>query len=362
MIYAVFYGIYWCIKKIICASLKKRNNKKTQIPISKATQNSQTERKEDNSTMTPKMNNSLNKNPKNQSPKKKSAIVRWIVGGFFVMFALVNGCHFSSLFLLCAAFLMFPLSFVETFLQKKNIKAIVAILLSIALFFAGILTSPPYEPTNPSVEKHREEFGNKELSSNEVARRILETFLETNNVAKFNDRQRIILIASEFDDQTLSAVAWLNSNQVDISCYCLIPFKVDNHLLIHSQKILPIADYEDFYIGIKDKVSLGKTPKRDISRRSLPNIRSLLEWGVVSDGDIIVAKGRTDEATLTGDGKVITPNGPLSLQQWLKSILGWSSVQTYAFAVQKSSGKTLFELRQNYMENMASEKENNALN
>lgn len=214
----------------------------------------------------------------------------------------------------------------------------------------------------PYVEKHREEFGNKELSSNEVARRILETFLETNNVAKFNDRQRIILIASEFDEQTLSAVAWLNSNQVDISCYCLIPFKVDNHLLIHSQKILPIADYEDFYIGIKDKVSLGKTPNRDISRRSLPNIRSLLEWGVVSDGDIIVAKGRTDEATLTGDGKVITPNGPLSLQQWLKSIFRWSSVQTYAFAVQKSSGKTLFELRQNYMENMASEKENNALN
>ena len=214
----------------------------------------------------------------------------------------------------------------------------------------------------PYVEKHREEFGNKELSSNEVARRILETFLETNNVAKFNDRQRIILIASEFDDQTLSAVAWLNSNQVDISCYCLIPFKVDNHLLIHSQKILPIADYEDFYIGIKDNVSLGKTPKRDISRRSLPNIRSLLEWGVVSDGDIIVAKGRTDEATLTGDGKVITPNGPLSLQQWLKSIFGWSSVQTYALAVQKSSGKTLFELRQNYMENMASEKENNVLN
>ena len=214
----------------------------------------------------------------------------------------------------------------------------------------------------PYVEKHREEFGNKELSSNEVARRMLETFLETNNVAKFNNRQRIILIASEFDEQTLSAVAWLNSNQVDISCYCLIPLKVDNHLLIHSQKILPIADYEDFYIGIKDKASLGKAPKRDISRRSLPNIRSLLEWGVVSDGDIIVAKGRTDEATLTGDGKVITPNGPLSLQQWLKSIFGWSSVQTYAFAVQKSSGKTLFELRQNYMENMASEKENNALN
>lgn len=101
--------------------------------------------------MTPEMNNSPNENPKNQSPKKKSAIVRWIVGGFFAMFALANGFHFSSLFLLCAAFLMFPLPFMETFLQKKNIKAIVAIILSVALFFAGVLTSPPSEqPTDPS--------------------------------------------------------------------------------------------------------------------------------------------------------------------------------------------------------------------
>ena len=100
--------------------------------------------------MTPEMNNSPNENPNNKSPKKKSAIVRWIVGGFFAMFALVNGFHFSSLFLICAAFLMFPLPFVEAFLQKKNIKAIVAIILSVALFFAGVLTSPPSEPTEPS--------------------------------------------------------------------------------------------------------------------------------------------------------------------------------------------------------------------
>ena len=100
--------------------------------------------------MTPKMNNSPNETPKNKSPKKKSAIIRWIVGGFFAMFALVNIFHFSSLFLLCAAFLMFPLPFVETFFQKKNIKAIVAIILSVALFFAGVLTSLPSEPTEPS--------------------------------------------------------------------------------------------------------------------------------------------------------------------------------------------------------------------
>lgn len=209
----------------------------------------------------------------------------------------------------------------------------------------------------PYVEKHREEFGYEELSSNEVARRLLEAFLETNHVVKFNERQRIVLVASEFDEQTLSAVAWLNSNQVDISCYRLIPSKIDDRLLLSPQKVLPITDYEDFYIGIKEKSSLGKSLKRDISRRTLPTISSLLEWGVVNAGDIIVAKGRTEEAMLNHNGKVDTSHGELSLQQWLKQIFGWSTVATYDFAVQKSSGKTLSELRQNYMEKIALEKE-----
>ena len=100
--------------------------------------------------MTSEMNNTPNENPKNQSPKKKRSILRWIVGGFFAMFALVNGFHFSTLFLLCAAFLMFPLPLIGNFLQKKNIKAVVAIVLSVALFFVGVLSSPPSEPADSS--------------------------------------------------------------------------------------------------------------------------------------------------------------------------------------------------------------------
>lgn len=33
-----------------------------------------------------------------------------------------------------------------------------------------------------------------------------------------------------------------------------------------------------------------------------------------------------------------------------KRVFGWSSVETYAFSVDKKSGKTLSELRQEYME------------
>lgn len=98
--------------------------------------------------MTPEMNNTQNQNPKNQSPKKKFTVARWIIGGFFAIFALANGFRFSSLFLLCAAFLMFPISLVDSFLQKKNIKTITAIILSVALFFVGAIASSTSKSTD----------------------------------------------------------------------------------------------------------------------------------------------------------------------------------------------------------------------
>ena len=159
LMYAMFYGMFWCIKKLIKALSKKQ--------IAQPIQNQQSARKEDIPIMTPEMNNSPNEKPQNQQPKNKSTIVRWVVGGFFAMFALVNGLHFSSLFLLCAAFLMFPLPFMDSFYQTKNIKPIVAIILSISLFLAGVLTSPPSETTNdPSNDTNQTQTNNDNKQEN----------------------------------------------------------------------------------------------------------------------------------------------------------------------------------------------------
>jgi hypothetical protein len=46
------------------------------------------------------------------------------------------------------------------------------------------------------------------------------------------------------------------------------------------------------------------------------------------------------------------------LQKWLKNIYGWSSVQTYVFAVKKDSGKTLSEIREEYLAEQAEEDDN----
>ena len=132
LMYVMCYGFYYCAKKIL--GTKKENKALEDQEKIAATENDDLH----------------NDNFNNQQPGKIPSVVRWIVGGIFTLFALVNGFHYSSLFLLLAAFLMFPFSFSETFCQKKHIKKPIVFLVAVVLFFVGALTSPPVEPADPS--------------------------------------------------------------------------------------------------------------------------------------------------------------------------------------------------------------------
>lgn len=203
----------------------------------------------------------------------------------------------------------------------------------------------------PYIEKYRSEFELGELTSFELGIRKLNEFLQVNDAQKnFNEKQRIILVASDFDEQTLSAVAWLNSNNVDMSCYRLTPYKLNEDLFFYVEKLLPVTNYDDYYVNLMDKsIVTTVTGDKKITRRSLPKIDLMLEWGVVKEGDIIVAKDREDEGRLLSNGNVMVNGEEKSMQAWLKEIYGWSSVQTYVFAVHKETGKTLSQIREEYM-------------
>jgi hypothetical protein len=108
----------------------------------------------------------------------------------------------------------------------------------------------------PYIEKYRTEFEIGELTSYELGIRKLNEFLKVTGAENsFNKKQRIILAASDYDEQTLSAVAWLNSNHVDMSCFKLIPYKIDNEIYLDAEKLLPITEYEDYYVNLMDKSS-----------------------------------------------------------------------------------------------------------
>lgn len=204
----------------------------------------------------------------------------------------------------------------------------------------------------PYIERYRNEFDDEisnHLTSSELASRKIFRFLELNeSINNFNEKQRIILVASDFDNETLSAVAWLNKNGVDISCFKLIPYIINEELFIQVDKVLPTVDYEEFYVDLL--VNKKSSRNKKIKRRSLPKIKDMLDWGVVSAGDLLQAKDREEVATLLENGNVLVDGEEKSLQIWLKEVYGWQSVQTYAFTIHVEKGKTLSEIREAYME------------
>lgn len=190
------------------------------------------------------------------------------------------------------------------------------------------------------------------LTITEFANRNVRGFFHSNGLHEddFNERQQIILVASDFDEQTKSAVAWLNRNGVDIHCFQLTPYKINGELFIKSDRILPLENYDDFYVDVTGNArSSANNSRRRRVRRILPRIDQMIEWGVVQPGDVLQARNFEDQARLLDSGLVMVDGEEKSLQVWLKELTGWSSVATYAMTIHLETGRTLAEIRREYM-------------
>ena len=197
-----------------------------------------------------------------------------------------------------------------------------------------------------------------ELTSYEIAKRKLDYFLESFNAENtFNQKQRIVLISSSFDQYTLSAVSWLISNNVDICCYSLEPIQIEDEFYIDVTKTLPPLKLEDYYTTIKNKYSnISDKNKSNITRTALPKMSELFEWGIIKNGDEVTIKGSSDsKATIINSKKVLYQGNEILFSEWGRAIKSWSSINMYEWTILTSKGKTLAELRAEKMENMDKE-------
>ena len=83
-----------------------------------------------------------------------------------------------------------------------------------------------------------------------------------------------------------------------------------------------------------------------------PLVYDMLELGVVRAGDILVGKGYENEGEvqLLANGHIICDGVEMTIHDWLKMLTDWKSVETYKFAVHKRSGKSLSQIRKEYMD------------
>ncbi|MEG5063308.1 hypothetical protein QUB33_06760 [Microcoleus sp. B3-A4] len=205
------------------------------------------------------------------------------------------------------------------------------------------------------IEIHKDEYELGDLTPSEKARRELNKFLSSNDALKtFNKKQRIILIASSFDEQTLSAVAWLISNGVDVLCLNITPVFIGEQGFLSIDKILPPAQLDDFYVSL---AGVGSPIEGDIistasafNRTWLPRMDKLFEWELIKAGDSIEIKDFESSEAIMIDPTLVRFKGEeISYNSWGKKVTGWSSINIYEWAVLSSTKRTLHELRKEKM-------------
>ena len=216
----------------------------------------------------------------------------------------------------------------------------------------------------PYIEKHRTEYPKQELTSAQLALEILTHYLDTNkiNIQEFNQRQRIVLIASNYDEQTLSACAWLSKNKVDLRCLTISPIRHNQQHFLVVEQLIPPPPISDYFVEVAEPTFGGS--RQTVSRskgvkENLPRMPKLLEWGIIKPGDVVYISASPAERAQVVDARTVRYKGrEMTFNEWGQTVTGWSAINIYEWTYLESSDRPLDELRRAKMEELETQSGN----
>ena len=121
-----------------------------------------------------------------------------------------------------------------------------------------------------SVAEVYQQYLDKEGIAARAEERICE-FLEKED---FNDvilnpgsDQRLILVAAQFRKEVTSTVLWLLKHDVRVQCFKATPYKQGSMLLLQLEQVIPLAEAEEFMIGISKKEKEEQRAEKGLATR-----------------------------------------------------------------------------------------------
>ena len=155
----------------------------------------------------------------------------------------------------------------------------------------------------------------------------MKEFIDTNHIEHFNEKQRIVLIANDFDASATSACAWLIDNGIDMKLIKLLPTEENGEKEIETSVLLPSQKPEDFYVECtqtEEKEPIISTGRRT---HSLPRMPKLLEWKLINVGDVVYLKNHEEEkATVLSSTEVSYQGQTMSFNEWGMKVTGWTTI------------------------------------
>lgn len=133
-----------------------------------------------------------------------------------------------------------------------------------AIRYAAMVSTLTFEKT---VDVFSHFMANNEIDEN--AREVLLDFLNWDepNDNQFGIDVRIILISADFGKELTTSVMWLNQHDMDITCVRMIPYRIDEKLIVDVEQVIPLPEAKDYVVQVKQKQQKVKDAKEGLHDR-----------------------------------------------------------------------------------------------
>ena len=92
---------------------------------------------------------------------------------------------------------------------------------------------------------------------------------------------RIMLVAADYEEDMLSACAWLLEKEIDITCVRLRPYRIADKLYLEREQLIPPPALDDFFVTMA--FPGARAPAKSAAQRRMHDRAELIEW-VGEDG------------------------------------------------------------------------------
>jgi hypothetical protein len=139
-----------------------------------------------------------------------------------------------------------------------------------ALRYAAMVASMGFDEV---VEAYEEHLTSQSEAAEGNARDMLLEFLQMDADIEpsISTDVRILLVSADFSREITTTVLWLNRFEgMDIRCIRLVPYKIDDRVLLDIQQVIPLPEAGDFQVRMRRKEAAQersvRTDGRDFTR------------------------------------------------------------------------------------------------
>jgi hypothetical protein len=132
--------------------------------------------------------------------------------------------------------------------------------------------------TNEQILRIFQEFiDSKGLDS--LAEDLINEFLENDGDLDLNSGdQRLILIANNFRKEVTSTVMWLLNHDIQIQCFKIIPYQVEEEYFLQIDQIIPLPEMKEYIIDANKR----QKEKKELNKSRSKTYETLVEfWGAL---------------------------------------------------------------------------------